>query len=164
MRRELGRDHRLDVAILAVQPTEEVEDLARLRDGLSDVAQAISEELEAGAVVRDAEVALVEAAELSLQVDGALEFMVAEEALDVRPKGERGGARLVDDVEDVLVDGGVQPVDDAAVDLAPFGVALRHGRRSLDDVIEAELAEDGVEAAPPLAIVGVQEIEKDGDV
>ena len=70
MRRVLGRDHRLDVAILAVQPTEEVEDLARLRDGLSDVAQAISEELEAGAVVRDAEVALVEAAELSLQVDG----------------------------------------------------------------------------------------------
>ena len=107
MRRVLGRDHRLDVAILAVQPTEEVEDLARLRDGLSDVAQAISEELEAGAVVRDAEVALVEAAELGLQVDGALEFMVAEEALDVRPKGERGGARLVDDVEDVLVDGGV---------------------------------------------------------
>ena len=70
VRRALGGDHRLDVAILAVQPTEEVEDLARLRDGLSDVAQAISEELEAGAVVRDAEVALVEVAELSLQVDG----------------------------------------------------------------------------------------------
>ena len=45
-----------------------------------------------------------------------------------------------------------------------FCVALRHGRQSLDDVIEAELAEDGVEAAPPLAVVGVQEIEKDGDV
>ena len=67
-------------------------------------------------------------------------------------------------IEDVLVDGSVQPVDDAAVDLAPFGVALRHGLRSLDDVIEAELAEDGVEAAPSLAVVGVQEIEKDGDV
>ena len=87
-----------------------------------------------------------------------------KEALDVRPKGERGGARLVDDVEDVLVDSGIQPVDDAAVDLAPFGIALRHGCRSLDDVVEAKLAEDGVEAAPPLAVVGVEEIEKDGDV
>jgi hypothetical protein len=38
----------------------------------------------------------------------------------------------VDDVEDALGDGGVELVDDAVVNLAPFSITRRHGRRNGD--------------------------------
>ena len=41
---------------------------------------------------------LLDGAEHGLQEDGALEFVVAEVALDVGPEGERRDARLVDEV------------------------------------------------------------------
>lgn len=154
----LGGDHRLDVMVLPVEAAEEIEYLIRLRDGLADVPQTVGELLEVGAVVGDAEVPLVEAAEFGLQ-DGALQFVVAEQAFNVRPDGEGGRAGIVDDIEDVLVDGCVEPVDEAAVDLTPFSGALLDGHRRLDEVVK-----DGVEEAPPLAIVGIQEIEENGDM
>jgi hypothetical protein len=50
----------------------------------------------------------------------------------------------VDDVEDILGDSGVDPVDDAVVDHTPLGVALRHWQWSGDVRFESELAGDGV--------------------
>jgi hypothetical protein len=60
---------------------------------------------------------LTEAAELGVQVHGSLHLVVAEEPFNVRPDGEGGGARLVDDVEDTLVQRRVQPIDDAVLGL-----------------------------------------------
>jgi len=119
--------------------------LAGLGDGVADVAQAIGELLQLGAVVRDAEVALNDAAELGLKENRALHLIVAEEALDVRPDGERRGIGLVDEVEDALVDGGVDPIGEGAVDLTPLGIAFVGWRRQANVADEAKLAEDGVE-------------------
>jgi hypothetical protein len=110
-----------------------------------------------GAVLSHGEITLLKSTKLGLQVDSTLEFVVTEEAFG-------GGARLVDDVEDRLAECGVDPIGDAEIGLAPVDVALRHGWRRGDMRLETELAEDRVEEAVPLAVVGVGEIEKDGDV
>jgi hypothetical protein len=86
------------MAIPGTEATEEIKNLAGFEDGVADVAQLISKVLELGAVVLDGEIALLDGAELGLQEDGALEFVVAEVALDVGPEGERRDARLVDEV------------------------------------------------------------------
>ena len=127
--------------------------MAGLRDGLADVMQFVGDPLESGAVLVDARVALGGGAKLSFQVDGAMQLVVVEEALDVVPEGEHEDTRPVDDVEDTLVDGGVDPIDDLLVDLPPFGGALSHGRCREDEDVEAELPEDGLEEAPPLLVV-----------
>ena len=160
----LGGEHRLDMAKFLVQAAKQIQHLAGLGDGVADVAQAIGELLQLGAVVRDAEVALNDAAELGLKENRALHLIVAEEALDVRPDGERRGIGLVDEVEDALVDGGVDPIGEGAVDLTPLGIAFVEWRRRANVADEAKLAEDGVEQAAPLAVVGVEEVEEDGDV
>ena len=95
-----------------------------------------------------------------------MEFVVAEDTFDVVPDGERRGMRLVDDVEDVFGDGVVEPINHAVVDIdhAPLGVAVVfQGRWRVDVVGETELAEDGVEGAAPLAVVGLVDVE-DRDV
>ena len=61
----------------------------------------------------------------------------------------------------VFVDGGVDPVDDGVVDLLPLGGVLGDGRRGTDEVIEPELAEDGLEENAPLPIVRRGEVEED---
>ena len=41
VRRVLGRDHRLDVAVSGIEAAEEIEHLTRLEDGMADVTQLI---------------------------------------------------------------------------------------------------------------------------
>ena len=77
---------------------------------------------------------------------------------------ELGDVGLVDDVEDGLGDGGVDPIDDAVVDHAPFGGALRHRCWSPNMVLQPELPEDGVQEGAPLGVVGFLKVEDDGDV
>jgi hypothetical protein len=131
--RELGGDDRLDVAVLGVQSAKEVEHLAGLGDGLSEITKAISEGLQAGGVVGDGQVALLQGAELGFEVDGTLQLVVTEEALDVVPDGVGGGMWLVDNVEDAFVDRCVEPVDDAVLVLEPLGIAVG-GRRRREDM------------------------------
>jgi hypothetical protein len=83
-------------------------------------------------------------------------------ALNIRPEGKGCDAWFVNKVEDIGGDGGVYPVDEAVVNLAPFGVALGCGRRRADMGVEAEFAEDGFEAATPLAVVGCCVVKNDG--
>jgi hypothetical protein len=160
-RQEFGGDHRLDVAVLGVKPAQEVEDLAWLGHWLADFAELVGELLQAAGVLGDVHITLVDAAEFSFNVDSALQLVVAEQTLDVVPDGEGQGTWLVDDVEDILGDGGLDPVDDAVVNHTPLGVVLRHWRWSGDVRFEPELAEDGVEEASPLTIIGFVHVEKD---
>jgi hypothetical protein len=145
----------LNMAVPRTEAAEEVENLTGLGDGMADVTQIVGEALELGAVVVDAQVALLDAAELRLEVDSMLELVVAEERLDVAPEGERRGVRLVDDVEDGLLDGVVEPIDDAMIDLAPLRRTLRQWRRGADVVGNPELAENGLEETAPPAVIGV---------
>jgi hypothetical protein len=103
VRRKFGGDDRLDVAVLRVQSVKEVEHLAGFRDGLSEITKSVGEGLQAGGVVGDGQVALLQGAELGFEVDGALQLVVAEEALDVVPDGVGGGVWLVDDVTLLLI-------------------------------------------------------------
>ena len=66
VRRVLGRDHWLDVAVLGAEAAEEIEHLAWLGDGMTNVTQLVGEPLQLRAVVIDGHVALLERAELSL--------------------------------------------------------------------------------------------------
>ena len=128
VRRRLGRDDGLEMAIARIQPAQKIEHLARLGDGVAEVAEDVGEVLELAAVVVDAHVTLLEGTEFGLDEDGAVHLIVAEEALDGVPDGERGCLGLVDEVEDLVVHGGVEPVDHAVVIEDPLGVALVEGR------------------------------------
>jgi hypothetical protein len=68
---------------------------------------------------------------------------------------------FVDDVEDVLGNGVVDPVDHAVIDHAPLDAALGHGWRHRDVVSDAELAEDGVKQTQPMVVVGRVEVDSD---
>jgi hypothetical protein len=48
--------------------------------------------------------------------------------------------------------------------LQPLGVAFVEGQRGRDVCHQAELAEDGVEVAPPLAVVGLFDVKQHGDM
>jgi hypothetical protein len=52
VRQEFGSDERLDVAVTRVETSEEIQHLARLGDGVADVAKLIGT-LELGALVID---------------------------------------------------------------------------------------------------------------
>jgi hypothetical protein len=70
----------------------------------------------------------------------------------------------VDDVEDGLLDGVVEPIDDAMIDLAPLRRTLRQWRRGTDVVGNPELAKNGLKETAPLAVIGVVELNEDGDM
>jgi hypothetical protein len=97
-------DDRLDMAIPRMQTAEEVEDLARLGDGVANITQIVGEAFELGVVLVDAHVALLKTAKFGLEIDGALQLVVAEQSLDVAPKGEGRGMWLVNDVKDKFLD------------------------------------------------------------
>ena len=88
VRQTLGGDDGLDVAVLWIEPVQEVQHLAGFGDGLADVADFVSGTLEGGAVLVDRGVALDGGAEFGLNVDGAVQLIVEEEALDIGPQGE----------------------------------------------------------------------------
>jgi hypothetical protein len=131
---------------------------------MADVAEVVREFLELVAVVRDREVALNHIAKLYFKQNRALEFIVPKKALNVGPNGEGSGVGLVDEVEDALGDGIVEPIYDAAINLTPFGITVDDERWGADMADQTDLAQDGVDEAPPLSVVGLREIEEDRDV
>jgi hypothetical protein len=156
---ELGLDRWLEVAVFGIQVAQHIKNLAWLRDGEADITQAIGNVLELGAVVVDAQVALLDGAELNLQVHSALHLVVAEQALDGAPDGECRGIQLVHVVEDAFGTGGLEPVDDCVVVHLPLRIALAERRWGEDVRPEAEFAEDRVEEAASLGVVGFLEAE-----
>jgi hypothetical protein len=142
------------VAEFRVETTEEVEDLAWLRNGVADVAKLVGEALEFGAVVANGEVTLLNGAKLRLQKHSTLEFVVAKMALDIGPEVEGGDVGFVDEVEDIGGDCGVNPIDKTTIDLVPFGRSLSSGCGGTNMSLKAKFAEHGVKTASPLAVVG----------
>jgi hypothetical protein len=160
----LGGEDRLDVSEVRTQAAEEVEHLTGLGDWMANVTEVVGELLQFVAIVGDGEFALKNVVELNLEEDRTLQFIVMEDALDSRPDGECGGFKLVDEIEDALGDGGIDPIDDTAIDLEPLGVTGVNQRWSADMPHEAELTKNGIEEASPLAIVGFREVKEDGNV
>jgi hypothetical protein len=120
---------------------------------MADVAEVVREFLELVAVVRDREIALNHIAKLCFKQNRVLEFIVPKKALNVRPNGEGSVVGLVDEVEDALGDGIVDPFGNVANNLTPFGITVDDERWGADMANQAELAEDRVDEAPPLTIV-----------
>jgi hypothetical protein len=119
-----GFEDWFEVAVFGAQTTEEVENLARFRDWVADVAELVGETLELCAVIMNRHITLLHIAELGFQKDGAFKLVVSKMAFNIRPEGKGGDVGLVDEIEDVGGDGGADPVDEATVDLSPLGVAL----------------------------------------
>jgi hypothetical protein len=116
-----------DVSVLGIETTEKVKHLTCLVDGLADVAECVGELLEPAGVLSHVHVSLDEVAELGLQVDSAVELVVAELVLDGDPDGVGSWHGDADDGEDVFGDGVVQPTEQVLVDDAPIGITTLSG-------------------------------------
>jgi len=137
------------MAKLRIEPAEHVEHLARLTNGLPDVAECVGKRLEATAVLVDADVAMVEVMVLSLKINGAVEVVVAVLIHDGMPDGEDGRAWATDDIEDVWGDGVADSIQDALFNHPPFGVMERVGVRGGS---KTKHAHDAVEEGVPLGV------------
>jgi hypothetical protein len=118
------------------------------------------------AVLADGHVALEQAVELLLGVDGTLEAIVEELAGDGGPGDVGGGARFLDITPDVLGHRGVEPGNNARVHLQPFRI-IDHGGRidgAVDVVDKTELFEGKLEEGSPLAKIPIVRVEGDRDV
>jgi hypothetical protein len=83
-KRHKGGEVRDRTMVLAPEPANQVEDLLRLRHGLAEVAQLVSEALEPRAVLHDAHVVLDDGMVLGIDVDSVGEVVVAKEGGDGR--------------------------------------------------------------------------------
>ncbi|XP_047079718.1 uncharacterized protein LOC124690372 [Lolium rigidum] len=137
-----------------------------IADGLADVSEGVGEVLELGAVVADGEIALWRVAEVGLELDGAVLLVVAEEILDGVPDGERSGAGMHDDAEEVGVDGAVDPGEHGVVITAPSRGGRRVGGSGFAGDVGGETvaAESNEEELPPACVVAVGEAEGDRHV
>jgi len=148
-----------------LRPTKHVEDLARLANWLPDIAQSVSKLLQPAGVGGDIHVALNETPKLCLEVDNAVEFLVPELIVDGSPDGVRRGLGRAYDGANVLGHGVVQPTEDALVCHGPLRVtAVGDGGRREEVRSEPKLADESVKEAAPLGVVGLSEIELDGNV
>jgi len=104
--------------------------------------------------------------EVLLQVDSAVKTVVEEESDDVGPDVVGGGAGVVHSIHEGLGDGGVQPRDDAGVDLEPLGIVLHEDgvEGAVDVAGEGELLESEFEERTPLQEVGLVHVEGDRDM
>ena len=165
MRWVLGGDHRDGVLILGGETTEHVEDLGRLAHGLADIVQGVGELLQLAGVGLDVHVALEQAPELSLQVNGSVKLVIPELIMDRIPDGVRRGLGVVDDGTNVIGDGVVEPARDALVYHGPLAIAAVGGSRRRGEMrADAEFADEGIEKAPPLGVIRFGYVELDGDV
>ena len=95
-----------------------------------------------------------------------MEAVVEEEADDVGPDVVGGGAGVVQNIHERLGDGGVQPRDDAGVDLEPLGIVLHEDdvEGAIDVAGEGEFLEGEFEEHAPLPEVGLIHVEGDRDM
>ena len=154
------------VGELVVEAAEEADDEVGVGDGSTDVAEGVGQDLELAAVLRDRHVPLVKLVELLTSLDGAIHDVVEELVGDGGPGGVGVVGRLDDSGEEVRGEHGVEPGDDASIDLRPLGVVKHQvGEPSAVDVVEdTELAERDEEEGAPCAEVGVTEIKHHGYV
>ena len=164
VRRELGGDHRLDVAVPGVEAAEKIQHLARLGDGVADVTQLVGDALQLGTVVVHRHVALLERAQLGFEEAGTLQLIVMEEGLDGVPEGESVMVVTAHDIVDALGDRCEDPVDDAGINPAPLAIADVVRCSGVDVVLQPELAEGGLEEMTPLTEVAVVHLKNDGNM
>ena len=150
------RDGRDGMAIPRAESAEHGKNLTGLLDRLADVAEGIGELLQATGVLGDVHVPLNEVAVLSFQIDGAMEFVVAELIVDLLPDAVCRGFGGAHDVAHVLGDGDVDLADDALINDDPVRIAALidgwcHGHMGN----KIEFAEKGVKEATPFIIVGI---------
>lgn len=150
----------------ATKHAKDVGDDCGVGDSSAYIVEGVRQLLEAVGLLGDRHITLVEAVEFVLGVHGTLEAVVEEEAEDLRPGGVGREMWLVNGVHDILGHGGVQPGDDAGVDLCPFDVVAHEDSidGAVDVVGEAEFLERELEEGAPLAKVGGLHLERDRDV
>ena len=164
MRRLAHRDRRDRVTILGTKAAQHVEDLGPSIDRLAEIAERIGELLQLGGVVGDAEVTLEQTPVLGLQVHGTVKLMIAELVDDGSPDLEGGSAGNADDAHDVTGHGVEEPVHEALVHHPLWISALSSSGRGLNVGKKAEFADDGVEEATPLLVVGLDDVQDHRDM
>jgi len=145
---------------------QRVDDQSRLGDGGANVVEGVDELLHLAAVLRNAEVALVQVVELLLGEHGAMETVVEVEVGDGGPDVVGVGLRLVDVIHDGLGHRGVVPRHDARINLEPLRIMAHEDRveGAVDVAHEGELLEGEVEERTPLTEIGRVHVEGDRNV
>ena len=83
-----------DDGVLLVEAAKNVEDESAIRDVFAKITELLGLLLELGAVVVDAEIALTEVAEVSIEVECAMLLVPEELVLDGEPGGTRSAAAI----------------------------------------------------------------------
>ena len=117
-----------------MKATKHIGYLASLADRLPNIAKHVGEGLEATGVLMDCQVALVQVALLSLQLDSAVELIVAELSLDRMPNGVGSVAGVANDVENVGGDGVEDPIEKTLISHLPLRVAALGGGKGSKDM------------------------------
>lgn len=161
----LGGDDRHSMAVLRTESSEHVEDLGSVVDRLPDVAQSVSQVLEAAGVRRDIQLALHQAADFGLRKDSAMELVIPELSVDSSPDGVSGGVRNSDDGTDVLGDRIVEPAEDALIKHHPLWItAVVVGWLGGEVGTKTKFPNEGIKEAMPLGVIGFGDVEFDGDM
>ena len=119
--------------------------------------------LHVSAVGEIRQISLHERPELGVEVDGTSSSIVAEDVVDAMPQGVGRVVVVGDGGEEIRRDAAIQPGDDRAVILHPVGVFLR-SNGAIYVVAKTILAEHGGNGAYPGGLVGLIEVEDDGDM
>jgi hypothetical protein len=127
--------------------------------------QLVSESFKLSAVVGDGEAPLVQVVEFHLVEDDALHLVVVVEVVDGRPEGEGVCLPLgrADDAHHLDGAGDVYPIDNAAINLVPVNVKVNDQSGGRDERVKAKFAEGRVEEHPPVIVVGIRELQNDGN-
>ena len=115
-------------------------------------------------VLEDREITLDEGMELIAEVDRVWFFVVIEEVFNGHPKIACALVRFHGDVEDVVVDGAVDPPKDGIIGLDPKQIGGGGRRGAINVGKKPKLAVEGLEEGCPLVVVWVVEFKDDGNV
>jgi hypothetical protein len=99
---------------------EHVEDLTSFSNRLANIAECISEVLQAACVLSNVHVTLDKVYEISFKIHGAVEFIVTELVMDANLDDVRPGPRDTHDGERIPRDGIVKPTQEALTTGAPL--------------------------------------------
>jgi hypothetical protein len=147
------------------EAAEGVEDEGVGRDGRVIVGERVHELLLTVAVLSDGGGALDQLKEVIVEVDGFVGLVGGEELVDGEPQLAPSLVTREDHVGDILVDGGVEKIEDGVVLDSPSIIGQCGGDSTINVADETRPTEGGLPVDGPLGVVGGVEREDDrGDM
>jgi hypothetical protein len=143
------------------EAADEIDHLIFIANRIPEVGKLVGERLEMTAILRDHHLTLLKAPELSFNVHGAGEDIVAEHAFNHALDLGRRAVGLHDKAAELGGDGGAEPVDDAIIVHDPLGVGVLRRSDGVDVVAQTKFGEHHFKEPAPLTVVRIGHVEDD---